>query len=113
MGGGDTRARNNACWKCGERGHFARECPKSTFDYNPKEDSAGRLNHHYIGSTDVSKQLWSEFLQKAAKAQANQMVWAAKYKKLKDLRKIQQQPQPLLQLQGQVKENQSPLHLQL
>ena len=46
--------------------HFARECPKSTFDYNPKEDSAGRLNHHYIGSTDVSNQLWSEFLQKAA-----------------------------------------------
>ena len=89
VGGGDTRARNNACWKCGEKGHFARECPKSTFDYNPKEDSAGRLNHHYIGSTDVSKQLWSEFLQKAAKAQANQMVWAAKYKKLKDKRSTQ------------------------
>ena len=89
VGGGDTRARNNACWKCGEKGHFARECPKSTFDYNPKEDSAGRLNHHYIGSTDVSKQLWSEFLPKAAIAQANQMVWAAKYKKLKDKRSTQ------------------------
>ena len=47
------------------------------------------MNHHYIGSTDVSKQLWSEFLQKAAKVQANQMVWAAKYKKLKDKRSTQ------------------------
>ena len=89
VSGGDTRAKNNACWKCGEKGHFARECPKSTFDYNLKEDSAGRLNHHYIGSTEVSKQLWSEFLQKAAKAEANQMVWAAKYKKLKDKKSTQ------------------------
>ena len=40
------------------------------------EDSARRLNHHYVGSTEISKQLWSEFLQNAAKA--------AKYKKLKD-----------------------------
>ena len=51
------RAKNNACWKCGEKGHFARECPKSTFDNNPREDSAGRLNHHYVGSTEISKQL--------------------------------------------------------
>ena len=84
VGSGDTRAKNNTCWKCGEKGHFAREYPKSTFDNIPREDSAGRLNHHFVGSTEVSKQLWSDFVQRAAKAEANQMVLAAMYKKLKD-----------------------------
>ena len=79
----DNKARNNACWKCGEVGHFSRECPlNETKDTNTQDRYAGKIQHTYTGSTPVTKKMWQDLMKKAINATASSMVLANKYKQM-------------------------------
>ena len=84
----DNKARNNACWKCGEVGHFARECPLG--DTKIQDRYAGKIQHTYTGTTPVTEKMWQDLMEKAISATANNIVLANKYKQIKN--KIQQTP---------------------
>ena len=84
----DNKARNNACWKCGEVGRFARECPLG--DTKIQDRYAGKIQHTYTGTTPVTEKLWQDLMKKAISATASNIVLASKYKQIKN--KIQQTP---------------------
>ena len=84
--GRDNKAKNNACWKCGEVGHFARECPSN--ETKTQDRYAGKIQHTYTGSTPVTEKMWQDLMKKAINATASSMVLANKYKQMKN--KVQQ-----------------------
>ena len=84
----DNKARNNACWKCGEVGHFAHECPLG--DTKIQDRYAGKIQHTYTGTTPVTEKMWQDLMKKAVSATASNIVLANKYKQIKN--KIQQTP---------------------
>ena len=99
--GRDNKAKNNACWKCGEVGHFAQECPSN--EIKTQDRYAGKLQHTYTGSTPVTEKMWQELMKKAINATASSMVLANKYKQMKtrynkpkQLHQVPQQPQQVL-----------------
>ena len=84
----DNKARNNACWKCGEVGHFARECPLG--DAKIQDRYAEKIQHTYTGTTPVTEKMWQDLMKKAISATASNIVLANKYKQMRN--KIQQTP---------------------
>ena len=84
--GRDNKAKNNACWKCGEVGHFAWECPSN--DIKTQDRYAGKIQHTYTGSFPGTEKMWQELTKKVINATASSMVLANKYKQMKN--KVQQ-----------------------
>ena len=84
--GRDNKAKNNACWKCGEVGPFVWGCPSS--DTKTQDRYAGKIQHTYTGSTPVTEKMWQDLMKKAINATASSMVLANKYKQMKN--KVQQ-----------------------
>ena len=82
----DNKVKNNACWKCGEVGHSAQECPSN--ESKTQDRYEGKIQHTYTGSTPVTKKMWQELMKKAINATASSMVLANKYNQMKN--KIQQ-----------------------
>ena len=70
----DNKAKNNACWKCGEVGHFAWECPSN--EIKTQDRYAGKIQHTYTGSTPGTEKMWQELMKKAINATASSMVLA-------------------------------------
>ena len=82
----NNKAKNNACWKCGEVGHFGQEYPSN--ESKTQDMYAGKIQHTYTGSTPVTEKMWQELIKKAINATASSMVLANKYKQMKN--KVQQ-----------------------
>ena len=67
----------NECWRCGDMGHFARDC---THDANLTR-AIGKLHHTLEAETPVAKSLLTEFFNKLMRVQRKHNIVQAKLKK--------------------------------
>ena len=85
----DNKVRNNACWKCGEVGHFAQQCPLNVKDGKLQDKYTGQVQHTYTGSTPVTEKMWHDLMKRAISATANNVALANKYKQMKNKVQVQ------------------------